>query len=60
MYIRFVIGVVEPDSDAETGIFETLTGLLDHEDTPAHTRDELHGVRHWFRRNLKAPRELNR
>jgi hypothetical protein len=60
MYIRFVIGVVDPDSGAETGIFQTLTELLDHEDIPAHTRDELHGVRDWFRRNLKAPRRLNR
>jgi hypothetical protein len=60
MYIRFVIGVVDPDSGAETGIFQTLTELLDHEDIPAHARDELHVVRDWFRRNLTAPHRLNR
>lgn len=53
MYIRFVVGVIDPGSAAETGIFQTLTELLDHEDLPAHTRDELHSVRDWFRRNLQ-------
>ena len=60
MYIRFIIGAVDPDSGTETGIFQTLNELLDYDDLPAHTREELHDVRNWFRRNLKAPRKLNR
>lgn len=60
MYLRFVVGAVDPDSGADSGIFQALGELLEHEDLPAHTRDELHAVRDWFRRNLKAPRKLNR
>lgn len=60
MYIRFVVGAVDPDSGAETGIFQALGELLEYDDLPAHTRDELDAVRDWFRRNLRAPRKLNR
>lgn len=60
MYIRFVIGAVDPDSGVESGIFQTVLELLEYDDLPAHTREELHEVRDWFRRNLKAPRKLNR
>ena len=42
MYIRFVIGAVDPDSGVESGILQTVLELLEYDDLPAHTREGLH------------------
>jgi hypothetical protein len=60
VYIRFVIGRKDEDSNVEQGIFQAAGLALEWQDITGSDADELSELRAWFSENLERPTSFGR
>jgi hypothetical protein len=60
MYIRFVVGQRDPDSERYTGIFQATADLRDRDQLAHWEEDELAAIRRWFNDHLERPESFSR
>ena len=60
MYIRFVVNVLDEDSNARLGIIQVAYDLKRDGHIPKYDEDILSDILNWFEKNLKEPISFRR
>lgn len=55
MYLRFVVGEVDDDSERELGVFHAVGNLRRGEQLDIHEKEQHDSIVEWFDKHLRKP-----